>query len=176
MRNTVPDSGEYAPFYAGYVARVPETDLESVLENQAGELARLAKSVADEHFRYAPGKWTLREMFGHLCDAERVFGYRLFCISRGETQSLPGFDENSYVESASYDLVSLSDHVKQFSLLRDANLMVWSQLTEQQVTAFGTANKHTISVRALARIMAGHVRHHIAVLNERYKEAFTPLR
>jgi hypothetical protein len=91
-----PSPDEYAPFYAGYLALVPETDMLAVLERQAGELRRLAASVPEERetHRYAEGKWSVREVLGHLVDGERVFGYRAFCISRGERAALPSFDEN----------------------------------------------------------------------------------
>lgn len=169
-RTDRPAPDEYAPFYSAYVARVPEDDPLPVLGAQPGELMRLAQSASPERelYRYEPGKWSVRELFGHLVDAERVFGYRAFCISRGEQASLPAFDENAYVASAGSDRRALCEHVEELSLLRDANLLVLRRLDEDAWRRIGTANAKPVSVRALAFIMAGHVRHHLSVLRARY--------
>ena len=136
-----PPNTEYAPFFARYVSLVPEPDVLAVLEAQPAELARLSSGVTSdrEKFRYAEGKWTIRELVGHIVDSERIFGYRAFCISRGEQAPLPAFEENDYIRNSHYDRQPL-----------------------------GTSNKNPASVRALAFIMAGHVRHHFAVLRDRY--------
>jgi hypothetical protein len=165
-----PPGTEYAPFFSGYVSLVPEPDVISVLENQPGELARMSSLVPAhrERFRYAEGKWTIREVSGHLIDAERVFGYRAFCISRGEEASLPGFDENEYVRHSRYDDQPLGDLQSEFAAVREANLMVLRRLDKGAWERLGTANNNPASVRALAFIMAGHVRHHFNVLRDRY--------
>jgi hypothetical protein len=165
-----PTKAEYAPFFAGYVSLVTEGDVLSVLEAQAGELRQLAAAVPEERetYRYAPGKWSLREVVGHVTDAERVFGYRAFCISRGEQASLPGFDENDYVARSSYDRQRLADLVSEFAAVRDANLRFLRGLDAQGWGRLGVANRNPVSVRALAFIMAGHVRHHVGVVRSRY--------
>jgi hypothetical protein len=167
---TRPNESEYAPFYAGYVARVPETDILPVLEAQRGDFARLAAAVtADrERYRYAPDKWSVREVIGHVGDGERVFGYRAFAISRGEQAPLPSFDENDYTAASGYDEVPLAELVRDLLLLRDANLAMLRRLSGAQWSRIGTASGKPVSVRALSYIMAGHPRHHLAILAERY--------
>jgi hypothetical protein len=169
MRIERPQESEYPPFYQGYVARVPETDILQALREQPKELKRVADSVgARERYRYSPGKWSVRELFGHLVDAERFFGHRAFCISRSDPNPLPGFDENAYVARSSYDSQSVGDSAHVFSLLREANVRHLETLSEDAWPLDGMANGASITVRAIAYVMAGHVRHHLAVLKERY--------
>jgi hypothetical protein len=165
-----PKENEYPPFYAGYVARVPETEILEALREQPKELKRVADAVASdkERFRYAPDKWSVRELFGHLVDAERFFGHRAFCVSRGDANPLPGFDENRYVLESSYDSRPLAELLKDFSLLREANSRHLENLDEAAFFREGVANGVKVTVRALAYVMTGHVRHHLAVLRERY--------
>lgn len=168
-----PAASEYAPFYAGYVARVPEADILTVLEAQRAELRAVASSIPSdrERYAYAAGKWTIRDMFGHLGDAERVFGYRAFCIGRGESAALPGFDENEYVARAGFGDCPLADLASELVQLRETNLATFRRLDPAGWTRTGTANGTPVSMRAIAYIMAGHVRHHLAVLTERYLTA-----
>lgn len=165
-----PADSEYAPFYAGYVSLVPEADILSVLEEQKRVFRRLGAGVpADrERYRYAADKWSIREVAGHLVDGERVFGYRAFAISRGERAPLPSFDENEYVSASSYDAVPLADLVAELVSVRDANLAVLRRLSDETWGRVGTASGKAVSVRALAWVMAGHPRHHLAILRERY--------
>jgi hypothetical protein len=171
-----PAETEYAPSYAGYVSLVPEEDPLAALSAQPEELRRLAAAVPPEREsdRYAEGKWSVREVFGHLTDAERVFGYRALCISRGDRTPLPGFDENSYVARSGFDRVRLTDLVEDFATLRSANLAFLRRLDVEAWRQAGTANDSPVSVRALAFIMAGHVRHHVGVLRSRYGVAAAP--
>ena len=165
-----PADGEYAPFYAGYVKLVPEADVLPVLEAQASEIRRLARSIprGRETCRYGPGKWSIREIFGHIGDGERVFGYRAFCISRGDQGALPGFDENDYVAESAYDQQTAAELADDFARLRAANLALLGHLDPARWARVGNANGKPVSVRALAFIMAGHVRHHLGVLKTRY--------
>jgi hypothetical protein len=165
-----PTASEYAPFYAGYVARVTEDDILAVLSAQADELGALARSLpeAKQSYRYAEGKWSVREVLSHLIDGERVFGYRAFCFSRGEQAALPGFDENQYVSAARAGDVPLVALAKEFAVVRESNLGFLRRLGDEAWTRTGTASGKPVSVRALAWIMAGHPRHHLAVLRERY--------
>lgn len=165
-----PNESEYAPFYAGYIAKVPAADVLENLERQGSEVRGLAAGVPPERegFRYAPGKWSVREVFGHLIDGERVFGYRAFRIGRGDQTPLAGFDENEYVAASGYDDRSLASLAEEFALVRAANLAVFHSLSADAWRRLGTANGHPVSVRALAFIMAGHVNHHLALLGERY--------
>ena len=165
-----PADTEYAPFYASYIARVPETDPMPALEAQPAELHTLADRVTldDEIYRYALGKWSVRQVVGHLIDTERVMGYRAFAIGRGEAKPLPGFDENEYVARANSDDHSVKELAYEFAAVRHANLWVIRRWEPEDWDRIGNANGKAVSARALAYIMAGHVRHHIALLRERY--------
>jgi hypothetical protein len=165
-----PGEGEYAPAYAGYVALVPETDILAVLDRQVGELRELAASVPAERetFRYGEGKWSVREVLGHLVDGERVFGYRAFCISRGERAGLPSFDENDYVAQARSDAIPLRELVDELALVRESSLAFLRRLEPREWERAGTASGKAITVRALAWVMGGHPRHHFRILRERY--------
>lgn len=165
-----PDPTEYEPHFAGYISLVPELDVPAVLEGQSDALrAMLAgMTVERERFRYAPGKWSVREVLGHMTDGERVFGYRALAIGRGEKQPLPGFDEDAYIRNAGFDERPAAEIVAEFATVRDANLTMLHAFDDAAWERLGTSNGATISVRALAYIMAGHVRHHLDVLRERY--------
>lgn len=165
-----PAPTEYAPFYAGYVALVPEDDVLTVLESQASDWRRFAAAVPAEResHRYAPGKWSIREVFGHLVHAERVFGYRAFAISCGEQAPLPSFDENAYVAASGDGAVALGALVEELVAVRQANLAFLRRLPTGAWGRVGTASGKPVSVRALAFIMAGHPRHHLAILRDRY--------
>lgn len=165
-----PAESEYAPDYQSYVAHVSEPEVLPVLRLQLDELDLLLGRVAPERetYRYAEDKWSIREIAGHLIDGERVFGYRAFCIARGEAQNLPGFDQNEYMLTAPYDRIELEDLLAEFRLVRLANIAMLRSLDEASWDRTGTANDNQITVRALAFIMAGHVRHHMEVLRERY--------
>jgi hypothetical protein len=165
-----PTETEYATFYGGYVALVPEADIVGVLDAQVDEIRRrLAPVPAEgESYRYAEGKWSIRQVLGHLVDAERVFGYRAFCFSRGESAALPSFDENQYVAGARSDSIPLRELVQELALVRQANLVVLRRLDAREWAQVGTASGKPVSVRALAWIMAGHPRHHLNILRERY--------
>jgi DinB family protein len=165
-----PLESEYAPFYRGYVAQIGEQEILPVLRSQLDHLDVLLGQVTPERetYAYAEAKWSIRELAGHLIDAERVFGYRSFCIARGETRNLPGFDEKEYMLSAPYNQIDLEDLLSELRLVRLANIAMLRNLDDQAWMRVGTANDAQVSVRALAFIMAGHVRHHMGVLRERY--------
>jgi|SRR5438132_6085464 len=165
-----PTDSEYAPYYNGYVARVTEDEILPVLRSQLDELNLLLNPVTLERetYAYAEGKWSIRELVGHLIDTERVFGYRALCIARGETQNLPGFDQNDYMLSAPYNRIDLEDLLSELRLVRLANIAMLRNLDKESWMRVGTANDAQVSVRALAFIMAGHMRHHMGVLRERY--------
>jgi hypothetical protein len=168
-----PRTHEHLPYYGKYIALVTEPDVVSLLEQQVSELRSLAASIpaTRETFRYAPGKWSVRQVFGHLTDAERVFGYRAFRISRGDETPLAGFDENVYVEKSSYEDVAVKELAEEFAHVRQANVAMLRRLDGPRTVLTGMANGAAISVRALAYIMAGHVRHHQNGLRENYEIA-----
>jgi hypothetical protein len=161
---------EYPSDYGTYIAYVTEDEILPVLRSQIDELDVLLDRVTPERetFRYAPDKWSIREIAGHLIDGERVFGYRALCIARGETQNLPGFDQNDYMLTAPHNQIELEDLLSEFRLVRQANIAMFRNLDEAAWTRSGTANNNPVSVRALAFGMAGHVRHHMKVLREKY--------
>ena len=165
-----PDSSEYGSWYAGYVSLVPEEDVLSAIETQSSETQKLLASLdeAKAAHRYAEGKWSIKEVIGHITDAERVFGYRALCISRGEQQPLPGFDEKEYMASANFDAWKLGDLAEMYALGRRANIVMFRNLADEAWTKVGTASNYPVSVRALAYIIVGHERHHLKVLRERY--------
>lgn len=165
-----PEATEYAPFYAPYLARVPEADALPALKGQLMEVLPLLESISEERagFRYAPEKWSIRQVVGHLSDAERVFAYRMFRFSRKDETPLSGFDEDHFVAHGAYDGRTLKDLTSEFMHLREANLHMIRGFEPPMLTLAGLANEHPISVRALAFVMVGHVRHHLSVLKERY--------
>jgi len=162
---------EYAPAYGSYVSHVTEDEILPVLRSQIDALELLFDRTTPEQetYRYAEGKWSLREVVGHLIDGERVFGYRALCIARGEKQDLPGFDENEYMTSAPFDRIELEDLLSEFRLVRLSNIAMLRNLDETAWTQMGTANGAPVSVRALTYVMAGHLRHHMGVLRDRYQ-------
>lgn len=166
-----PTESEYAADYQGYVNQVSENEILPVLRSQLDDLDVLLDRVAPEKetYRYAEGKWSIREIVGHLIDGERVFGYRAFCIARGEKQNLPGFDQDDYMLTAPYDHIDLENLLSELRLIRLGNIAMFRTFDEESWSRVGTANGNEITTRALAFIMAGHLRHHMNVLRERYQ-------
>lgn len=165
-----PNETEYASYYQQYVNHVSEAEILPVLRTQMDDLDVLLDRVPAERetYRYAEGKWSIREIIGHLIDGERVFGYRAFCIARGETQNLPGFEQDDYLRTAPYHHIELEDLLSELRLIRLGNIAMFRTLDEESWSRLGTANGNEITARALAFIMAGHIRHHMQVLRERY--------
>ncbi|MEX2178279.1 MAG: DinB family protein [Gemmatimonadaceae bacterium] len=166
-----PSQSEYAPFYGGYVAAVPDGDFLALLERQGRETMAALGTVTEERagFRYAPGKWSIREVMGHLTDAERVFTYRALHFARGAGTPLPSFDENAWAEVAGAERRTLSEHLAEFAAVRAATIALFHGFSEVEFGRSGTASGNPVSVRALAYITAGHERHHLTVLREKYR-------
>jgi hypothetical protein len=165
-----PVSGDYAPFYAGYVAAAEGQDLPGAYLVQLEDLkARLLALDPDRWgHRYAEGKWSVRELLGHLCDAERVFAYRLLRIGRGDATPLAGFEENDYVAAAGSEACSLPDLVAEFEALRRSTVLLVRHLPPGAWTRRGVASGAEVSAPALAAILYGHAAHHLKVLKDRY--------
>lgn len=165
-----PAPGEYASYYGPYVARVPEGDPVALLEQQLDDTCRLLSGLSDAQadHAYAPGKWTVKEVVGHITDAERVFAYRVMRFGRGDTTDLAGFDENAYVPAGAFAARSLASLVEEFAAVRRATIALLRNLPDEAWLRQGTANGYPVSVRALAYIIAGHELHHRAILEERY--------
>ena len=168
-----PGAGEYHAFYSGYVSLVPEGGVAETLGRQAGEVAALFGGFAEGRagVGYAPGKWSVKELVGHVADSERVFGYRLLAIARGEARSLPDMDENAYVRHADFNARTLRSLAAEFGHVRAATLDLVGGLGPAAWARRGLVNDNVMSVRALAYIIAGHAAHHARVLSERYTGA-----
>lgn len=161
---------EYPAFYAPYFKAIEGADVPTLMRTQLAEIEHLGLVIDEERaaYRYAEGKWSIKELLGHLVDCERIFGYRALCIARGEMQPLPGFDENNYVENASFDNRPFSSIIEELLALRLSNIVMYENFTDEQRAMIGQANGNPISVRAIESIMIGHVQHHLMVLRERY--------
>lgn len=165
-----PAADEAAPFYHGYIARVTGEDIGEQLRKQLDQVEQLFRSLDDAAalFRYAPGKWSIKEILGHLTDAERIFAYRLLRISRADATPLPGFDENAYVPPGSFDDRTVSSLVKEFRAVRLSTMALVEGLPAEAWARRGQASGKAVSSRALVYIIVGHVTHHLGVLEERY--------
>ncbi len=166
-----PQNTEFAPQFAGYIANVTNvTDPLLKMEDQLDEVTFLLNNLdpARRLFRYAPDKWSIQQLLGHLIDTERIFAYRALRIARSDQTPLPGFDENAYVVSAQAEGVDWSQLLYEFAAVRRSNILMLRNLPATAWTRIGVVNAAPISVRALAYIMAGHVVHHVNILQERY--------
>lgn len=167
---TRPEATEHIAYYGKYIALVPEDDAIQALESQLTEGLALFKSIPEskgEH-RYGPDKWTIKEVVGHLIDGERVFAYRALRFARNDRTDLPGFDETTYVPAGGFGRRTLADLIGEWELVRRANLAMFRGLDAEAWKRQGAANGSPISVRALAFVIAGHGRHHMGILRERY--------
>lgn len=165
-----PADGEYNPYYVKYVSLVTETDIVGVLEGQCDEIEKIYGSLPDERgtYSYADGKWTIKEALSHLIDAERIFAYRALRISRGDETPIEGFEQDGYIENSYANERSFADLKDELLECRRANLRQFRNLKDGDWKRMGIASGSPVSVRALAYIMAGHIRHHFAIHNERY--------
>lgn len=174
MSTERPHPDEYAPFYREYVGRLGDGAIVPRLASQPGEMRELLDGLrpGGAAHRYAEGKWTVKEVVGHLADAERILGMRATCFARAETAELPGFDEETYVAEGGFAGRTVDSLLREFEQLRGANVEMFGGLAGDIWKRTGTANGSAVSVRALAWILAGHVDHHVEVLRERYSRAF----
>ncbi|RZJ14169.1 MAG: DinB family protein [Acinetobacter sp.] len=163
-----PQTQEYPEWAKRYIGLV-EGNIIEVLTSQAVDFPNFVNNLIEKaDYAYAPGKWTIKEMIGHIVDTERILTYRLLCIARGEKASLPGFEEDDYVANAHFKDRSLFSLAEEFTLMRKSHLFLINSLNEEELDRMGNANGKDISVRALAYILAGHIMHHIGVVKERY--------
>jgi DinB superfamily len=164
-----PDASEYAPFYAGYVARVTEEPV-AALESEGRQTRALLSGVTDAQagHRYAAGKWTVRDVIQHMADVERVMAYRALRIARGDQTPLAGFDENVYAVTAGAEGRAMSELVDELSTVRASTLAMFRGFDAAAWRRLGVANNVPVSVRALAHVIAGHERHHAEGLRTRY--------
>jgi uncharacterized damage-inducible protein DinB len=166
-----PQADEFNPFYAGYIARVANVSAPAdELVEQRDRLLNFLSPLSDEQaaYRYASGKWSIKELVGHLSDGERIFAYRLLRIGRGDDTPLPGFEENDYVRSAGSDSRPFGELLDEWAATRDATAALVRGMPAEAWERRGTANGAAVSARALVYIILGHVEHHRRVLEERY--------
>ncbi len=165
-----PAEDEYSPYYAGYIARVPDGDLCATLAAQLADTRSLVQSIPEARgtHRYAPGKWSLKEVVGHVIDTERIMSYRALRIARGDTTPLPGYEQNDYVPAGAFDRRTLQDLSEELAAVRQATIHLLRHLDPVALARRGTANGTPVSARALAYIIAGHERHHVEILNGKY--------
>jgi len=165
-----PDKSEYPTYAEGYVSRVPDGDVVGILGRQLDDTLALIKSIPEARgeFRYAEGKWSIKEVIGHVIDSERVFAYRALRFARGDATPLAGFEQDDYVRGAKFDKRSLGDLASEYEHVRRATISLFANLDEAAWNRRGTANNNESSVRALAFIIAGHERHHVEILQTRY--------
>ena len=169
-----PDQSEFAPFYAGYIGKVPDSGPAPLMREQIATLEKLRSlPEAKANHQYESGKWTVKEVIGHVADAERVFSYRLTRIARGDKTPLSGFDENAWAKTAPHRKRPIADVIDEMIAIRRATLTLVDSLDEQTVSNVGLANNNSVSARAICWIMAGHTKHHLDILRERYGVTLT---
>lgn len=168
-----PGTDEYGSIPGNYVRLTPEGDLIEILRKQGEDTLELLGSLTEEQgaYRYAPGKWSLKEAFGHVIDNERIMSYRLLRIARGDTTPLPGYDQDVLVPGAGFDSFPIRQLAEDYAAVRQATLTLLRGLSEEAWLRKGTASNATISARALACVICGHELHHLRIIRERYLNA-----
>ncbi|HEU4719682.1 MAG TPA: DinB family protein [Bacteroidia bacterium] len=167
---TPPPSTDYAAYYETYISLIRGRDPLKMLESQVFDFKALLSEIPaeKEEFRYAEGKWSVKEVIGHINDTERVMSYRALCFARGEKKELPGFEENDYAKAGMFDKRSLYDLGHEFGFIREATIALFKSMSADVLDNRGIANHNTVTPRALLYIIAGHHQHHERVLRERY--------
>lgn len=167
---TAPEPSEYAAYYRKYVSLVPHGDIVSILSDQLDRMNTMLFPMDDDEASvpYAPGKWTTKQVLGHITDAERVFSYRALRIARGDKTPLASFEQDDYVANGHFDSLSLTELLQEYAAVRRATMLLFRHLPAEASTRRGTASNNEVTVRALAYIIAGHDEHHYRILCERY--------
>jgi len=165
-----PEPGEYAPYYDRYISLVRGSDILTTLDSQRRQMLLLLSCRDDSEgdFRYAPDKWSAKEVLGHVCDTERIFAYRALRISRGDRTPIEGFEQDDYVRNGPFQSRPLAERIEDYIAIRRATLTLFRNLDEQAWLRQGIANKNEVSVRAIAYTIAGHELHHRRILEEKY--------
>jgi len=165
-----PEPGEYAPYYDRYISLVPGADILATLDAQRRQMMLLlsGRDEQDGDLRYAPDKWSAKQVLGHVCDTERVFAYRALRISRGDQTPIEGFEQDDYVKNGPFGRAPLAEIIEDYIAVRRATLTLLRNLDEAAWTRRGVANKNEVTVRALAYLIAGHELHHRKILEEKY--------
>jgi uncharacterized damage-inducible protein DinB len=167
---TQPQTTEYNPYYGKYLSLVPEGDVVATLSRQIEDTLAFLRGLSEEQAdsRYAPDKWSIKEVVGHVLDSERIFGHRLLRFARNDQTALPGYEQDDYVRAGNFGKRSLSDLADEFEHVRRANLLLLRSLDDEAWLRRGVANDSEVSVRALAYILAGHETHHMQIIREKY--------
>jgi hypothetical protein len=165
-----PEPGEYAPYYDRYISLVPGSDILGALDSQRRQMMLLlsGRDESDGDFRYAPDKWSAKEVLGHVCDTERIMSYRALRIARGDRTPIEGFEQDDYVRNSPFGQRPLAEVIEDYIAVRRATLTLLRNLDDAAWARRGIANKNEISVRALAYLIAGHELHHRRILEEKY--------
>jgi hypothetical protein len=168
-----PASSEYASYYERYTSLVPEGDIVSILEQQLEATLQLLRSIDESRagFRYAPDKWSIKQLLGHVIDSERVFTYRALRFARNDKNPLSGFDQDDFIKGGNFDEQNFTDLIDEFEHVRKSTIHLFKPLSNEAWLRTGTANDDEVSVRALAFIIAGHLVHHVGVLKSRYLDS-----
>jgi uncharacterized damage-inducible protein DinB len=171
-----PEATEYQPYYSEYVSLVEGDNILSTLGAQLAGTLALLRGVPESQagFRYAAGKWSVKELVGHLIDAERIFAYRALRFARNDRTPLPGYEQDDYIRNASFDACSLGALAAEFESVRRATIFLFEHLDAEAWTRVGVANESEVSVRAIAYIIAGHELHHVGILRDRYLSGAQP--
>ncbi len=165
-----PETNEYAPFYKGYIEDVMGNDPFRNLENQYQEIQSLLQSLpeAEANHAYSEGKWSIKEVLGHMIDTERIMSYRALCISRQEKQSLPGYEQDDYVKEANFKERTITSLLEDYRTVRKSTINLFKNFTEKMYSRKGVANNNEVTVLALLYIITGHEMHHLKILKEKY--------
>lgn len=165
-----PEANEYAPYYGKYVELVPAGEITGTLKAQAEQTLALLRSLDEAQglHAYAPGKWTIKQLLGHVIDTERIFAYRLLCIGRNDRTPLPGFEQDDYVASTDFNARPLASLIDELAAVRQATVQLSQHFTDAEWQRRGTASEKEITARALAHIIAGHELYHLDILKTRY--------
>jgi len=163
-------SDEYGDFYSRYIDKSAGKDLIDLLDAGSNQLAEMLQTISNDEarFSYAEGKWTIKEVVGHMVDTERIMALRSLAFARGDTHPLPGFDQDAYVEAANFNERPLDDLMHEYRAVRSSTIQLFSSFTDEMLTAQGTASGSIFSVRALGYVIAGHEIHHLEILREKY--------
>jgi hypothetical protein len=172
-----PADDEFAPYAKSDIDYVAGDDAIGALATQGREVVALLSSLDEDSirgYRYAPGKWTIKEIVGHLIDDERIFAYRALCVARGDTRPLPGFDENEYIAATDFESQPLTNLIAAYRATRAATIALFEPLTAEEWTRRGNVNGYEASVRGLAFHVAGHDLHHLRTLRDKYLPELPP--
>ena len=167
-----PRTGDNNPYYDRYISLIGDDDIIEVLEEQRKTSEKFLKTFTEKqgNYSYADGKWTMKEVLGHVIDTEKIMAYRALAFARGEKQSLPGFEQDDYVAESNFNNRSLADLINEFLTVRESNIILFKSFDEEILNRRGTASESEVTVLALIYIIAGHEKHHIKFLRERYAE------